>query len=308
MAKALITGGAGFIGSHVAELLLEKGYEVVIVDNLSNGSIRNLDNRAKFYRADILSDAVDTIFSAEKPDFVFHLAAQISISKSLREPMFDANNNILGSINIMEACVRHGVKKLIFSSTGGALYGDPKHIPCDEQTEILPLSPYGVAKSSVEQYLSYYHRVHGLNYVALRYSNVYGPRQDPFGEAGVIAIFSKKLLKKEVPVINGDGAQTRDFVYVGDVANANLLAAEKDITGISINIATAKETSITEIFEKIEHSIKSGVKPKHSPGIKGEIRKTSLDYSLAKRLLSWKPETDIDEGIKRTVEFFRKEE
>ena len=308
MAKALITGGAGFIGSHIAELLLENGYEVVIVDNLSNGSMRNVDNRSKFYNADILGDAIDTIFSAEKPEFVFHLAAQISVSKSLREPMFDANNNILGSINIMEACVKHGVKKLIFSSTGGALYGDPKNSPCDEKTEILPLCPYGVAKYCIEQYLSYYHRVHGLNYVALRYSNVYGPRQDPFGEAGVIAIFARKLLKKEDPIINGDGAQTRDFVYVGDVAKANLLAAEKDVSGISINIATAKEISITEIFEKLEKSIKSGIKPKHSPGIKGEVRKISLDYSLAKRLLSWKPEIDIDEGIKRTVEFFRKEE
>ena len=308
MPKALVTGGAGFIGSHVVDLLLEKGYEVVIVDNLASGSIKNIDNRAKFYQADILSDAIGTIFSAEKPDYVFHLASQISVSKSLREPMYDANMNILGSISIMEACVKHGVKKLVFSSTGGALYGDPKRIPCDEKTEILPLCPYGVAKFCVEQYLSYYYRVHGLNYISLRYSNVYGPRQNPFGEAGVVAIFAKKLLKKEIPTINGDGAQTRDFVYVSDVARANLLAAEGSASGVSINIATGKETSVNEIFEKLEKNIKSGIKLKHAPGIKGEVRRISLDCSLANRLLGWKPKVDIDEGIKRTVDFFREEE
>jgi UDP-glucose 4-epimerase len=266
-----------------------------------------LDNRAKFYQADILSDAIDTIFSAEKPEYVFHLAAQISVSKSLREPVYDANINILGSINIMEACVKHGVKKFIFSSTGGALYGDPERIPCDENTEVKPLCPYGVAKFCIEQYLSYYRRVHGLKYIALRYSNVYGPRQNPFGEAGVIAIFAMKMLKGEAPTINGDGNQTRDFVYVEDVARANLLAAESSVSGVSINIATGKETSINSIFEMLEKRIRSGLKPKHAPAIKGEVRRIALDFSLARKLLNWRPEVEIEEGIGRTVEFFKKE-
>ncbi|MEM0230930.1 MAG: NAD-dependent epimerase/dehydratase family protein [Candidatus Woesearchaeota archaeon] len=307
MPKALVSGGAGFIGSHVVDVLLENGYDVVVVDNLDSGSLKNVDNRAKFYRADILSDAIDTIFSAEKPDYVFHLAAQISVSKSLREPVYDANVNILGSINIIENCIRHGVKKLIFSSTGGALYGNPSRIPCDENTEVKPLCPYGVAKYCVEQYLSYYARVHGLKYVALRYSNVYGPRQNPFGEAGVIAIFAKKMLSGEVPTINGDGAQTRDFVYVGDVALANLLAAERDIHGVSINIGSGIETSVNEIFEILESFIRSGVRPVHAPAIKGEVRRIALDYSLAKKLLGWTPRVNLKDGIGLTVSFFRKE-
>ncbi len=303
--KVLVTGGAGFIGSHIADLLIENGYSVVIIDNMSSGRTENVNRKASFYKIDILSKELGKVFEKEKPDFVVHCAAQISVIKSLKEPVFDAENNILGSINLFECCVRHKVKKIVFASTGGALYGNPKKIPSGEDTPVKPLSPYGVAKYCIEQYLSYYNRLYNLNYLSLRFANVYGPRQDPFGEAGVVAIFAKKLLSNEVPTINGDGNQTRDFVFVRDVAEASLLAIEKDVPEREINISTAKETSVNEIFMIIKNAIKSNIQPKHGPEIKGEVRRIALDNSLAGKQLGWKSKTSIDDGIRETIEWFR---
>ncbi|MCX6709513.1 MAG: NAD-dependent epimerase/dehydratase family protein [Candidatus Woesearchaeota archaeon] len=304
--KVLVTGGAGFIGSHISDLLIEKGYSVGIVDDLSSGKMANVNKKAKFYKIDILKKELNKVFEDEKPDFVVHCAAQISVSKSVREPVLDAERNILCSINLLENCVKYKVKKIIFSSTGGALYGNPKKIPCNEKTEIKPLSPYGVAKYCIEQYLSYYNRLYNLDYVSLRYSNVYGPRQDPFGEAGVVAIFCKKMINGETPIINGDGEQTRDFVFVKDVSNANLLALEKKVKEKEINISAMKETSINEIFGLISAAAAPGIKPGHAPEMIGEVRKIALDNSLAKKELGWSPEMDIKKGIKETFEWFRK--
>ena len=304
--KVLVTGGAGFIGSHISDLLIEKGYSVVIVDNLSSGKMANVNKKAKFYNIDILNKELNNVFEDEKPDFVVHCAAQISVSKSVRAPVLDAERNILCSINLLENCVKYKVKKVIFSSTGGALYGNPKKIPCSEKTEIKPLSPYGVAKYCIEQYLSYYNRLYNLDYVSLRYSNVYGPRQDPFGEAGVVAIFCKKMINGETPAINGDGEQTRDFVFVKDVSKANLLALEKKVSEREINISAMKETSINEIFRLISAAASSGIKPRHAQEMIGEVRKIALDNSLAKKELGWSPEMDIKKGIKETFEWFRK--
>jgi len=222
--KILVTGGAGFIGSHVVDAYLELGHEVVVVDNLSSGSIENLNPKAKFYEMDIRDSDIEDLFKNEKPDVVNHHAAQMDVRKSVEDPIYDADVNIIGSLNLLQNCIKYGVKKFIFASTGGAIYGEQDYFPADEEHPTRPLSPYGVAKLTVEKYLYFYKEVHGLNYVVLRYANIYGPRQNPHGEAGVVAIFTSKMLKGEQPVINGDGFQTRDYTFVGDVVRANVLA------------------------------------------------------------------------------------
>jgi UDP-glucose 4-epimerase len=226
--KILVTGGAGFIGSHVVDAYLELGHEVVVVDNLSSGSIENLNPKAKFYKMDIRDSDIEDLFKNEKPDIVNHHAAQMDVRKSVEDPIYDADVNIIGSLNLLQNCIRYGVKKFIFASTGGAIYGEQDYFPADEEHPTRPLSPYGVAKLTVEKYLYFYKEVHGLNYVVLRYANIYGPRQNPHGEAGVVAIFTSKMLKGEQPVINGDGFQTRDYTFVGDVVRANVLALNYD--------------------------------------------------------------------------------
>jgi len=300
----LVTGGAGFIGSNIVDRLIEKNHKVIIIDNLTTGTKENINKKAVFYKLDIRDKNVEDVFKKEKPEIVFHTAAQIDVRKSVENPIEDSEINILGSLNILENCKKYNVKKFIFSSTGGAIYGDTNNIPTTEKEKARPISPYGTAKLTIENYLYYYNTVFNLKYVSLRYSNVYGPRQNSKGEAGVVAIFTDKLLKNEQPVINGDGKQTRDYVYVKDVVNANLFAFEKDIKGI-YNIGTSKETDVNKIFQLINKSLGNKAEEKHAPAKKGEQMRSCLDYSKAKKILGWEPEYDVEKGIKETVEWFK---
>ena len=296
--KVLVTGGAGFIGSHLVDEALEEGYDVVTIDNLNNGKLENLNKDAKFYKVDIVDiDNLSLVFEKEKPDYVIHLAAQISLRESLKNPIYDAEQNILGSINILECCRKFNVKKVVYASSA-AVYGFPKYLPVDEKHPINPFSPYGVSKHTVEHYLQYYHENFEIDYIILRYSNVYGERQDPLGEAGVIAIFIDKLKKGERPIIFGDGEQTRDFVYAKDVVEANLLALEKETENKVFNISTNTETSVNELFKKIKEIMNSNINPIYKNPIK-EVRNIRLDNSLAEKELNWKPKVELNEGLKK---------
>jgi len=302
--KLVLTGGAGFIGSHIAEAYLQEGLEVVVVDDLSHGKKENIPQGAKFYQLDICEqEALEEIFEKEQPELVNHHSAQIDVRRSVAEPVFDARVNILGSLNLLELSRKYQVKKFIFASTGGALYGEQKEFPATEDHPIRPVSPYGVAKASVELYLYYYHQVHGLEYVSLRYSNVYGPRQDPFGEAGVVAIFCQKLLSGETPIINGSGEQTRDFVYVKDVVRANILALKPGLVG-AFNISTSKETTINQLYQILVRLAEKNLKPRYAPPKPGEQFRSCLDNSQANQKLGWKPEVKLEEGLKLTLEYF----
>jgi len=296
--KVLVTGGAGFIGSHLVDEALEEGYDVVTIDNLNNGKLENLNKDAKFYKVDIVDiDNLSLVFEKEKPDYVIHLAAQISLRESLKNPIYDAEQNILGSINILECCRKFNVKKVVYASSA-AVYGFPKYLPVDEKHPINPFSPYGVSKHTVEHYLQYYHENFEIDYIILRYSNVYGERQDPLGEAGVIAIFIDKLKKGERPIIFGDGEQTRDFIYAKDVVEANLLALEKETENKVFNISTNTETSVNELFKKIKEIMNSNINPIYKNPIK-EVRNIRLDNSLAEKELNWKPKVELNEGLKK---------
>jgi len=303
--KILVTGGAGFIASQVAEAYVARGHRVAVVDDLSRGKLGQVPKAARFYRADICDrKKMRAIFRREKPQVVNHHAAQIEVRKSVADPELDARINILGSLNLLQLAAASGVKKFILASTGGALYGEQDYFPADEQHPIRPLSPYGVAKAAIEMYLYYFRAVQGVEYVALRYSNVYGPRQDPFGEAGVVAIFCEKLWRGQTCVINGPGRQTRDFVYVGDVVRANLLALKPRITG-SFNIATGKETTVNRVHALLARAVGSRMKPVHGPAKKGEQKRSVLDVSLARKVLRWQPQVSLEQGLKLTAEFFR---
>ena len=302
--KIMITGGAGFIGSHIADLLIQNGHAVVVVDDLSNGRKENINPRAVFHHTSILDGGLAELFSKERPEVVIHHAAQISVRDSVKDPLRDMEINIKGSVQLLEHCKDHRVKKIIFSSTGGALYGEQDYFPADENHPMRPLSPYAIAKLSVEKYLFFYFTTHRLPYTALRYANVYGPRQDPFGEAGVVAIFCQRMLKGDQPVINGDGNQTRDFVYVGDVARANLLALQHEVTG-EINIGTGVETSINTIFNEIRSFVAPGTPEVHGPAMPGEQLRSVLSYQKARNVLGWEPTMPLTEGLKHTVDFFR---
>ncbi len=303
--KILVTGGAGFIASHIAEACLARGHRVVVVDDLSRGKIEQVPTKARFYRADICDlRKMEKIFRQEKPQIVNHHAAQIEVRKSVADPALDARINILGSLNLLELSLRAGVKKFILASTGGALYGEQDYFPADEKHPIRPRSPYGIAKRAVEMYLYYYRAVHGLNYVALRYSNVYGPRQDPFGEAGVVAIFCENLWRRQIPTINGAGKQTRDFVFVEDVVRANLAALKPGVSG-EFNIATGIETSVNRVFALLAQAVGSKVKPVHAAAKKGEQMRSVLDYSLARKVLGWAPKVNLGQGLKLTAEYFK---
>jgi UDP-glucose 4-epimerase len=245
--KVLVTGGAGFIGSHLVDRLVMEGHEAVVVDNLITGKRRNINRAARLYKMDIQSWRLERVFRNERPNVVMHLAAQMDVRKSVEDPMFDAQVNILGTLNVLQQAVKHGVRKVIFSSSGGAIYGEQETYPAPETHVLKPLSPYGLSKLCGEQYLSYFQRVSGLQAVSLRYANVYGPRQDPEGEAGVVAIFIQKMLNNEQPVINGNGRQTRDFVFVDDVVEANLAMIGQETQG-TYNVGTGVETSINDLF------------------------------------------------------------
>ncbi len=304
--KVLITGGAGFIGSNVADALLEKKHKVVIVDDLSNGKKENIPAEARFYRCDIRSKELSSIFKAEKPEVVVHNAAQLSVRVSVENPLMDADINVIGGLNVIQACHTHNVNKMIFASSGGTVYGEQKYFPADEEHPTRPISPYGVAKLATENYLYYFYKTYGLKYISLRYGNIYGPRQDPYGEAGAVAIFSSKIIKGSSPIINGDGLQTRDYVYVGDVVDVNIRAMESDFTG-ALNIGTGKETTVVELFKILrEVSGKSGIEEVHGPAREGEQRRSQLSYGQAKKILGWQPEITLEEGLKSTYNWFKK--
>jgi len=304
--KILITGGAGFIASHIADAYIELGHSVVIVDDLSTGFEENINPKAKFYKLDIRDlESLKEIFEKEKPEIVNHHAAQIDVRKSLKDFLFDAEVNIIGSLNTLKLSLDYGVKKFIFASTGGAIYGEPFYLPADEKHPALPLSPYGAAKLSIEHYLYVFHQNFSLPYIALRYANVYGPRQNPLGEAGVVAIFTDKMVKGERPIIFGDGEQTRDFVYIKDVVSANIIALETEKVGV-FNIGTGKRTSVNEVFRKIKEALGEEIEPIYAEERKGEVRHIALDYSLAERELGWRPQYDFDSGLRETIDFYKK--
>ena len=303
--KILITGGAGFIGSHIADLLIEAGHALVIVDDLSNGKEENIHPKATFYPVSILDKTLPDIFKRENIDVVIHHAAQISVRESVKDPLHDMEINIKGSLLLLEQCTTCTIKKFIFASTGGALYGEQDYFPADENHPTRPLSPYAIAKLSTEKYLSFYRNTHHLPYVILRYANVYGPRQDPHGEAGVVAIFTQRMLKGIQPTVNGDGNQTRDFVYVHDVARANFLALENNFIG-ELNIATGIETSINTIFQETRKLLAPNTPEVHGPPMPGEQLRSVLSYAKAKSILGWEPTVPLVEGLKHTVTFFQK--
>lgn len=303
--KILVTGGAGFIGSHIVDMLIDSGHEVVIVDDLSSGRESNINKKARFYKLDIQDSLLDDIFNKERPDYVNHHAAQKDVRLSVTDPIYDAKINILGTINILQNCIKHKVKKVIFASTGGAIYGEQDVFPATEAHPARPISPYGITKLVAEHYLYYYKGIFGLDYTVLRYSNVYGPRQDPFGEAGVVAIFIQKMLKGEQPVINGDGEQTRDFVYVGDVARANILAMQDDISENIFNIGTGVETSIKQTFNCLREIIGPSIQEKHGPAKQGEQFRSVIECTRAKEFLKWEPVTSLIDGLRKSCEYFQ---
>lgn len=306
MKKILVTGGAGFIGSHIVDIYLKNNYEVVVVDNFSSGKKENLPANIKLYKADISDiSMLDEIFKIEKPNIVNHHAAQINVRESISNPQSDAKINIIGGLNLLEVSKKYDVEKIIFASTGGAIYGDTDLIPTKEGHLEQPISPYGIAKLAFEKYLYYYKEVFGLSYVVLRYSNVYGPRQNAQGEAGVVSIFIDKILNNEQPLINGDGLQTRDFVYVEDVANANLLAL-KDSNIATYNVSTGIETNINDLFDIIAKNFPKKILKKYNSEIAGEQKRSCLSYEKAKKALNWQPKFNLEEGINKTVEYFRR--
>ena len=301
--KILLTGGAGFIGSHVADLYIENGHEVVIVDDLSTGHASNINPQATFYQVDIREAGLQEIFEEEQPDIINHHAAQMDVRRSIVEPIFDADVNILGSINLLENARKYSVQRFIYISTGGAVYGEPEYLPCDEAHPIKPICQYGASKHTVEHYLYMYHENYGLNYTVLRYPNVYGPRQDPHGEAGVVAIFTGQMLKGKQVVINGDGDQERDFVHVADCARANLLALTTDNIGI-FNVGSEKGTTVNQIFTTLKEVTGYPKEPLFGPPIIGETQKIYLDAARADAVLGWKPEIELMEGLESTVDYF----
>ncbi|MFN8542905.1 MAG: SDR family oxidoreductase [Candidatus Binatia bacterium] len=302
--KVLVTGGAGFIGSHVVDGFVAAGHEVVVVDNLSTGHRENLNPKARFVELDITDPRLGDVIAAERPDVVDHHAAQMDVRRSVTDPVFDARTNILGTIGLLEASRRAGVRRFIFVSSGGAVYGEQETFPAPESHPTNPVSPYGVSKRSGELYAYFYQAEYGLPFVALRYANVYGPRQDPHGEAGVVAIFAGRMLRDEAVTVNGDGGQTRDYVYVADVARANLLALESGASG-PVNIGTGIETDVNQLAQGLLEAVGSGSEVRHGPAKPGEQRRSVVDCRRAADVLGWRPEVPLREGLRRTVEFFR---
>ena len=302
--KILVTGGAGFIASQIVDAYLGEGHNVYILDNLSTGFERNINPKAYFIKSDITDSKILDIFTKEKFDVVNHHAAQIDVRKSVNDPIFDANTNILGTINLLQCCIKTGVKKFMFASTGGAVYGEQEYFPADEKHPTNPVSPYGITKLTIEKYLYFYKNEYGLNYTILRYANVYGPRQNPFGEAGVVAIFVNKLLKNENPIINGDGNQTRDYVFVEDVVKANVLTLNSQSADI-YNVGTTVETSVNDLFSKLNSIAGNKATEKHGPSAKGEQARSVITSEKLFQKFNWKPSVKIDEGLRKTFDSFK---
>jgi UDP-glucose 4-epimerase len=309
--RALVTGGAGFIGSTLTDRLLAEGCDVDVVDDLSSGSLANLADarsqrgrRFSFHRLDVRSSAITELIAHRKPEVIYHLAAQLSVTVSVKKPILDAEINILGSLNVCQGAVQAGTRKIVFAGSGGTLYGTPESLPVREGHAQHPISPYGVAKKAVGDYLYYYREVHGLEYTVLALANVYGPRQDPHGEAGVVAIFAMKLLDKDRPTIFGDGEQTRDFVYVDDVVDAFVRSVDKG-GGLLMNIGTGVETSVQQLFDVMAKLTGFKQQARYDPPRPGEVQRSALDPSRAGVHLEWKPWTSVEEGVARTLEHFK---
>jgi UDP-glucose 4-epimerase len=302
--KIVVTGGAGFIASHIVDAYLERGHEVHIFDDFSTGQRANVNIKATLHQVDIAENEAARLVEQIKPDVLSHHAAQMDVRHSVADPTFDARVNILGFINLLEASKNSGVKKVIFASSGGAVYGEQEVFPAAESHATQPASPYGVSKRAGELYLSYYHQALGLPYVALRYANVYGPRQSAMGEAGVVAIFLSLLLGGKTPVINGDGRQTRDYVYVGDVVAANMAALQSSFVG-PINIGTGVETDVVTIFQHLREAVGSSTEAQHGPPKAGEQRRSCLDTHRAAQILGWRPQMTLKDGLRHTADHYR---
>jgi UDP-glucose 4-epimerase len=304
--RVLVTGGAGFIASHVADGYVELGHEVAIVDNLSRGFRHNLNPKAKFYEGDIRKrDFLDRVFDEFRPEAVNHHAAQMDVRRGVREPLFDADVNIIGSLNLLDAAITHQVGRFIYISSAGAAYGEPGQIPVPEDSAINPITPYGISKHTVEHYLYTFSFLYGLPYVVLRYANVYGPRQSSKGEAGVFAIFCEQILAGEQPIIYGDGSKVRDYVYIDDVVEANLAALKTGSNKI-FNIASGVPTTDDEVFSTVSELLgKPSLRARYVPRRSGEVERIYLDIRKAQRLLGWQPHITFVEGAKRTVTFFQ---
>ena len=302
--RILITGGAGFIASHIVDKYLYSGHYVEVIDDMSFGRQENIRDDITYHELDIRSEKVAKIFEKGKFDVVNHHAAQMDVRKSSKDPAFDADVNILGGLNLLQNCVKFGVKQFIFASTGGAIYGEQQEYPASEEHPANPVSPYGVSKLSIEHYLHYYHVEYGLDYSVQRYSNVYGPRQNPYGEAGVIAIFANKMLAGEDVVINGDGLQTRDYVFVDDIARLNTLVLGAKGTFI-LNAGRGTEDDVNRLSTLLKELTGSSSNVSHGPPVQGEQRRSSISAAKAKELYDWEAEVDLEEGLAKTVEYFR---
>lgn len=302
--KVLVTGGAGFIGSHLVDRLVQEGNEVVVIDNLSTGKRKQVNKKAQFYKMDIRSKRIERVFRKERPLIIVHLAAQMNVRLSTEDPVFDAEVNILGTINLLEHAVKNGVRKVSFASSGGAVYGEQEVFPAAESHRTDPLSPYGISKLAGEKYLAYYTNTTGLRHAIMRFGNVYGPRQEPEGEAGVIAIFSKLMLDGGQPIINGTGKQTRDFVYVDDVVESLMVTMDEDIQGI-FNVGTGQEATVNECYGIIKELTNSSCKDLYGAAKKGEQFRSVVDVRKLRERFDWEPQVSLAEGLKMTVEFFK---
>lgn len=305
--KVLVTGGAGFIGSHVVDLMVEAGHEVVVVDNLSTGRMSNLNSSAKFYQVDIRSPELEKVIEAERPEVIDHHAAQMDVRKSVADPVYDADINILGGLNLLNLAVKYNVRKVIYISSGGAVYGEPVYLPCDEKHPVQPLCPYGATKYMLELYLYMYKQTYGLDYSVIRYPNVYGPRQDPAGEAGVVAIFTGLMLKGKPVTIYGTGEQVRDYVFVRDCARANVMLLSKG-SGQVFNLGYGIGTTVNQIFAGLKSITGYGADAIYGPGRAGETFKIYLDATHAKQELGWEPTIPLHDGLSKTVDYFRQVE
>lgn len=305
--KILVTGGAGFIASHVVDKFLNEGHDVVVVDNLITGRRSNLNPRAKFYEVDIRSSEMEKIFAEERPEVIDHHAAQMDVRRSVMDPIFDADVNILGGLNLLNLCVKYGVRKFIHISSGGAVYGEPVYVPCDEAHPVQPLCPYGATKYMLELYLYMYKQTYGLDYTILRYGNVYGPRQDPAGEAGVVAIFTGQMLKNKPVTIFGDGEQVRDYVFVKDCAQANFDVLENG-SGRVYNLGCSVPTTVNQIFQGLKEITQYPLEANYGPARPGETYKIYLSSERARQELGWSPKHTLIEGLRQTVDYFREQE
>ena len=305
--NVLVTGGAGFIGSHLVDRLIADGHTVAAVDILATGKRENVNPQAALYEIDIRSPALAAAFEAARPEVVFHVAAHASVSESVRDPMHDAEVNVLGTLNVLQQCAAYEVGRFVFSSTGGALYGEPERLPADEEHPVSPLSPYGASKDAAEAYVRTLCSLSGIRYTILRYGNVYGPRQDPFGEAGVVAIFANAMMQGQRPTIFGDGSHERDYVYVDDVVRANVLALAQDEDGV-YNIGTGEGTTVAQVFDALAGATDYGGDPEHAAERPGDVHRIYLDVRRAERGLGWRAAVSLEEGIRCTVDAMREAE